>query len=263
MRIMTCNIRCPWTDDGPNNWDHRKGLCCDVIASREADVVCLQEAFREQLLDVLAAMDAYDWFGICDRPDGPHPLNAILYRREAFERISAGGYWLSQTPHVPGSLSWDSACIRVANWVRLADRASGRELRIVNTHLDHVSQVARENQARLLNEDAAAYPADYPQILTGDMNATGDNPAVASLLTGGWCDTYRAANGDESPGVTFHEFLGERCAVDYGKIDWIVTRGGMRATAAEIVRDSRDGRFPSDHYFVSADVEFTGQPTGA
>lgn len=31
-------------------------------------------------------------------------------------------------------------------------------------------------------------------------------------------------------------------------------RGSMRALSAEVIRESRQGRFPSDHYFVSATV---------
>jgi hypothetical protein len=43
-----------------------------------------------------------------------------------------------------------------------------------------------------------------------------------------------------------------------GKIDWIFARGATRVVGAEIIRDSRDDRFPSDHYFVSADFQLDG-----
>ena len=42
---------------------------------------------------------------------------------------------------------------------------------------------------------------------------------------------------------------------EVGKMDWILARGHVRARAAEIITTERDGRFPSDHYFVSAQVE--------
>ena len=38
-------------------------------------------------------------------------------------------------------------------------------------------------------------------------------------------------------------------------MDWIFARGEVRTVDAAIVTDSVDGRFPSDHYFVSATVE--------
>ncbi len=144
--------------------------------------------------------------------------------------------------------------MRLANWVRLADRATGAEFRVVNTHLDHVSQLARENQARLIVEDAAAYPDGYPQLLTGDMNVDWANPAIALFRRGGWADTYAAVHGTENPGHTFHAFQGPAFVSDIGKMDWIFSRGAVTVAAAEVITDSQGGRFPSDHYFVAATV---------
>ena len=182
-------------------------------------------------------------------------MNTIFYRHDAFQLISQGGYSLSPTPHVPGPLGWDSACVRLAAWVRLIDKASGSEFRLVNTHLDHVGQLARENQARIVNEDAAAYPADYPHLLSGDMNCAAGNPAIDTFLKGGWQDTYAQVHGTDDPGATFHSFQGPNFNGDLGKIDWIFSHGAVRATGAEIIRDHNQGRYPSDHYFVTTEVE--------
>jgi len=255
MRVMTCNIRYSAAPDGDNAWPHRKALCIDVIQSREPDVICCQEVMRDQLAELRAAFADFDWTGMTRDAESRDVPNAIFYRREAFAPISMGGYWLSETPHVPGSSSWSSADVRLANWIRLEERATGRELRVVNTHLDHVSQPARENQARLIAEDTRAFPDECPQLLTGDMNCDAANKAVHTLIEGGWRDTYEAVHGTADPGHTFHEFQGPAHASEIGKMDWIFVRGSARILGAEIVTDSRDGRFPSDHYFVTADLE--------
>lgn len=255
MRILSCNVRRDNVAvDGENQWARRKGLCCEVIRSADADLICTQELSRAQFLDLRAALTEYDWFGMVDTVVDRDPMNAVFYRRKAFDLVSAGGYWLSETPHLPGSKSWDSDCIRLANWARLVDVGSGVEFRVVNTHLDHVSQLARENQVRLINEDAAAYSPEYPQVLTGDLNAGADNPAIAACRRAGWTDTWEAVHGPQGPGTTFHRFLGPAFAAQGAKIDWIFIRGNAAAQAAHIRRDSHDGRFPSDHYFLSADV---------
>jgi endonuclease/exonuclease/phosphatase family metal-dependent hydrolase len=254
MRILTCNIRYFGARDGDNGWLQRKELCAAVIRSRQPDVICFQEMWAEQFADLAAALDDFETFGMVDEPAGRHPMNAIFHRAASFRRISAGGYWLSQTPHVPGSRAWDSACVRLANWLRLQDRGSGAEFRVVNTHLDHVSQLAREHQARLIVEDAAAYPETYPQLLTGDMNADWRNEAIAILRRGGWRDTYAAVHGTEYPGHTFHAFRGPDFVSDIGKMDWIFGRGAVTVSEAEVIVDARAGRFPSDHYFVGASV---------
>jgi len=254
MKVLTCNVRYFGADDGANNWEHRKDVCIQVIESRAPDIICFQEMWAEQYADMSSAFPGYAAYGIMDEPVGRRPTNCIFYRSGIYTVISAGGYWLSENPHVAGSKSWKSACVRLANWIRLKDRSTETDFRVVNTHLDHVSQVARENQARLVVEDSSAYPQEYPQILTGDMNCDFGNAAIDTLKAGGWIDTYGRVHGTEDPGHTFHEFSGSRYDSAIGKRDWVFMRGRLRAIAAEIVTDSVERRFPSDHYFVSATV---------
>lgn len=255
MIILSSNIRCSGALDGQNGWTHRKDLCTRVIRSRSPDIVCFQEMCEDQFRDMACACPEYQTYAMIDEPCGPHPMNGIFYRRAAYACLSAGGYWLSQTPHVAGSKSWDSACIRLANWIRLEDKTSGATFRVINTHLDHEGQTARENQARLIVEDTQAYPTDYAQVLTGDMNCDSRNRAIQIFKAGGWIDTYGVMHGTEDPGPTYHEFLGPKSSSLTGKMDWIFVKGKLRIREAEVIRDSSDGRFPSDHYFISATLE--------
>ena len=253
MRILTCNVRYSGAKDGDNSWAYRKQLCLDVIRAQQADIICCQEATAEQYAYLSAGLPGFAWFGMIDEAHTTGPVNSIFYRRAAFRLLSAGGYWLSQTPHVPGSKSWDSDCVRLCNWLRLIDQASGREFRIANTHLDHISQPARLNQARLINEDTLAYNPTYPQMLTGDMNCDETNPAIILFKEAGWRDTYAAVHG-AGPGMTFHGFHGPAFTGPEGRIDWIFMRGSLQATAAALITANSAGRYPSDHYFLSADV---------
>ena len=257
MKIMTCNIRCYGGDDGDDHWNHRKDFCADVIRSREPDVIGFQEMWAVQFADLKPLFLEYDSYGVIDEPLGKHPMNTVFYRRDRFDLLSAGCYWLSESPHVTGSKSWDSACVRFANWLRLVDLNSGKEFRIINTHFDHRGQVARENQARIICEDAVSYPDNFPQILTGDLNCDYTNSAIAVLKNAGWKDTYGAVHETEDPGFTFHQFKGPDYASSSkcGKMDWVFGRGEVTAISAEVIDDDKDGRFPSDHYFVSAEVQ--------
>ena len=252
---MTCNIRTSTADDGEDHWERRKMMCVSVILDKEPDVFGVQEAQEEQSLYMKAAMPRFATFGLPDEPGGRNAMNTIFYLRDRFDFVSAGGYWLSETPHIPGSRSWESACVRLANWVRLKDRESGHEFRFVNTHLDHRSQPAVEGQARKINEDAGAYAEDYPQFLVGDMNADDANPGIRSFIEAGWTDTYEAVHEVSNPCNTFHKFSGPQYEGNQGKIDWVFCRGNVEVKGAEIVMDSEGGRFPSDHYFIIADCE--------
>ena len=126
---------------------------------------------------------------------------------------------------------------------------------MINTHLDHISQPARENQARLIAEDACAFADDYPQLLTGDMNCDTTNPAIDAFKAGGFFDTYAKVHGTEDPGHTYHYFHGPAHESTIGKMDWVLARGNVAVNDAQVIDDNDNGRYPSDHYFVSATVQ--------
>jgi endonuclease/exonuclease/phosphatase family metal-dependent hydrolase len=261
-KILSCNIRTPLEMDekSGDGWDARKVLCAEVIRSQQADLIGFQECYAVQLDYLKSQLPEFASFSQFIRgPIGSNlnPLNAILYSRNRYEMTSAGGFWLSKTPHIADSVSWDSARPRFANWIDLKDRTTGRAFRFWNTHLDHKGETARREQARVLAEAAGAYPV-LPQILTCDLNAPAGSPPVQTLKGAGWIDSYAAVHGAGDPGFTFHAFKGAAYIAKSGegKIDWIFCRGGARPIAANILRDGRQGRWPSDHYFLSAEVVF-------
>jgi endonuclease/exonuclease/phosphatase family metal-dependent hydrolase len=255
MKVLSCNIRTSRAQDGSNGWQYRKEICRDVIRRQLADVICFQEMTPEQFDYFRSAFSEFGAYWILDKTDGGEPVNTVFYRQNHFSLRSSGGYWLSETPHVSGSKSWQSDCIRLASWICLSEKESRRDLRIINTHLDHVSQEARENQARLINEDASAFEAGYPQLLTGDMNADSKNKTIQIFIESGWIDTYAALHGAEDPGPTAHGFAGPNAPEkEKGRIDWIFYRGRIEVISAEVIRESENGRYPSDHYFVATEV---------
>jgi endonuclease/exonuclease/phosphatase family metal-dependent hydrolase len=265
--ILTCNIRVALPEDDANGfgWDGRKALCAEVMRARNPDIVCYQEALRRQVEDLKKFFPEFVFFGFDGpemdaHPEGYHGIakNVIMFSRERYEMVSAGGFWLSETPHLPGSLSWSSARARHVNWVRLKERVTGRQFRVLNVHLDHRSQPAREEQIKMVLAEAASYPAEFPQIFAGDFNAPSSNAVFGFIKAEGWHDTYEDIHGDADPGFTAHQFLGEKFAEKFqgkpvpGRIDFIFRKGRVRTEVAAIIKDQKDGVFPSDHYFVSA-----------
>lgn len=153
-------------------------------------------------------------------------------------------------------MSWGTARARHVNWVRLKDKKSGLDFRVVNLHLDHQSQEAREKQINMVMDEVKQYPAGYQQLLTGDFNVGVDNAVYEIIRNEGWTDSYAAIHGEGEAGFTVHSFQGE----DYPKkdkrkkIDFIFHRGGGRALSANIIKDHKGNLYPSDHYFVAADL---------
>jgi len=261
-KILSCNVRVDVPQDAKtgDSWAERKEMCADIIKAQKADLIGLQEGQAAHLSYLKNRMPEYDSYALSHAADYFHPVNAILFLRARYELISAGGFWLSETPHVAASKSWDTANPRLANWVQLKDRSSGKEFRYWNTHLDHKGQEAREKGAAMIVQASAVLPKDFPQLLSGDMNATVSNPAIKSFKADGWLDIYSAVNGPKDPGFTAHGFKGVKdvAAKPDGslreKIDWIFCRGPVKPISGAIIRDGRNGHYPSDHYFVAAEV---------
>jgi endonuclease/exonuclease/phosphatase family metal-dependent hydrolase len=265
LKILSCNVRVPQPEDerAGDGWEARRQLCGDTIVDQHADIVCLQEARGYQVDELKRRLPDFDATGMSLPVREVVQNNAIMYSRKRFELVSSGGFWFSEQPHVAGSFGWDTKSPRHANWARLRDRDNGAEFVVWNTHFDHIGQQAREEQARMMVEAAAAFdPIGIPQVLTGDMNAKSTNRAIKVLKEGGWRDTYAALHGPQDPGFTFHGFEGEARQAKGGgsKIDWIFTRGDFKPLTAEIIRDGRGGRYPSDHYFLSATLQVPENP---
>jgi endonuclease/exonuclease/phosphatase family metal-dependent hydrolase len=126
--------------------------------------------------------------------------------------------------------------------------------------------LAREHQAQIIIADAAAQRAELVQILTADMNCDADNPVLTYFTQAGWRDSFSLVGQQQSGGSecavggTYHAFAGANYCAATGaermaKIDWIMVRGAVEVSAATIVRDNIDGRYPSDHYFLSVVVD--------
>jgi len=188
-------------------------------------------------------------------------MAALFFRRDRFEVVASGHFWLSPTPDAVGSRGWDAALPRIASWVRLADRTApgAAPLLFVNTHFDHRGATARLESARLVSQRVATLARGGPVIVTGDFNAgVGSAPHAALFAAADGAarlvDTFRAVDPDRvGPEGTFNGFDPTRTGGE--RIDWIGCSPGWTVVAAAIDRTARDGRVPSDHFPVTAVLE--------
>ncbi len=260
VSVLSFNIRYRNDGDtGKKNWETRRALVIDLIRREAADVVGLQEALRPQLDDLHERLGGeYIEVGV-GREDGKTKgeYSALLVRRDRWTVEESGTFWLSDTPEVPNSMTWGNRITRICTWARIKESAGDRSLHFFNTHFDHQSQPSREKSAVLLAERIAARQPAGPFILTGDFNATPDNPAIKTLTDGTLklVDAWKSANPDvpASESGTWQAFAGNR---DGGRIDFVLVPPGTRIIEAAILHDAPDGVLPSDHFPVRATVEF-------
>jgi endonuclease/exonuclease/phosphatase family metal-dependent hydrolase len=255
---MSFNVRLASASDGEDAWDRRLGIFFSTIRNFQPDLVGFQEVLASQYDEILAQLPGYGFSGRA-RDDGRRKGEWALigFRKDRFAVIAQGDFWLSEHPSIPGSKSWDAALPRICSWVRLRETATGRELVYANTHFDHKGPIARQEAAKLLSRELGRIAAGVPAILTGDLNATEDEPPYAALTRPGlpetirWIDAYREVYPQRLPEErSFHAFKG---GARGSRIDFIFHTAQFKAVAAAIDHTcSADGHFPSDHYAVTA-----------
>lgn len=256
VRVMSFNIRYDNPHDGDNRWPRRTRIVHQQIAAAEADFIGMQEV-RPNQYDDLAKMigDDYDALQRTRQVDPARGEACTLWWRSDRWRLDPddhGTFWLSESPDQPGSKSWDSALPRICTWGRFIHQQTGRTLYVYNTHFDHRGDEARRQSARLIaGRIKQRKHADDPVILTGDFNAGEQSVPINTLREAGFVDTFGAVHPDESIG-TFGAWVGK---TDGARIDYIFTLGELRAVAAKVHTAAIDGRWPSDHFAVTATLE--------
>ena len=277
LRVGTYNIRNSVGDRGTtNDWKLRKGDLAALVRKMNLDAFGLQEVLPDQADYLCAQFPDYTMVGV-HRDDGKRKGEAspVFYRKDRFEALKSGSFWLSETPDVPGSKSWETCCTRICSWMWLKDRKTGKTFCFANTHTDHVSALARKEGMLLILRRMKEFAGGAPVIFTGDHNGletTAHAQAAAKVLKnaiyitetppkGPWHSApgFRAIKG--TPAV---EMLKKTVAerndakrTECQRIDYIYVSPGVKVKDLETYPDARPGLGlpPSDHYPVSATIE--------
>jgi len=255
MRIMTFNLRFDNERDGENSWNNRKDLVIQMIEKFTPSILGTQEGTMQQLLFMRERLPDYAMHEPArSQEDHSCQYPTLFYRVEELDLLTGSEFWLSRTPRVHRSKDWDSAFPRMMSYALFADRHEGRRLWAVVTHLDHLGVEARQEQAKMIAEWISTQ--SEPVILMGDFNAV-PGSTVHDLLVDpatGLQDTWQMLiHAENHLSMTHHGFVG---VPQRGRLDWILVTGQFRATAAVVVRDRFEGRYPSDHYPYFVDLDW-------
>lgn len=243
FKVMSTNIRFDNPADGEFAWPWRKKLLANKIKELEVDIFGTQEGREPQLRELESLVDQdiidshRDW--IAER------MYPSLYMKN-FTSNASGDIWLSETPDVAGSKSFDSMFPRLATW------SCNNDFFICNVHLDHDKESTRFEQARVLVSQIQKHHRDLPIILMGDFN-TAPQSEVYDYITShlNLIDPWVTNNKKEE--TSFHMFKGVN--PDGYRIDWILVSEEFKVNQIELIKDEYDGIFLSDHFPVFCELE--------
>ncbi|WP_227739071.1 endonuclease/exonuclease/phosphatase family protein [Halorientalis pallida] len=259
LRVMSYNVRYPSGEGGRNAWVYRRDPLVSTIRFHRPDIVGLQEVHHDRVDDFRAALPGFEWLetGRSGKTYGDHA--AIGFHRERFTLETDGRFWLSETPDTP-SRGWDAALVRLVRYVGLYDEVTDVSLFHFNTHFDHRGETARRRSAQLLRSRIDAISGDEPVVVTGDLNCRpGSEPhrrLTDESLSNGRAlhDAGMVADApNHGPDTSMTDFTD---LVPEKKIDYVFVTPTVEVGRHGILSDSYgDGRYPSDHLPVLADVE--------
>ncbi|MET0590094.1 MAG: endonuclease/exonuclease/phosphatase family protein [Naasia sp.] len=257
LHVMTYNLRrrfVRYLPGSKDRWSMRAPLVAELLRGERPALLGSQEAMHLQAVAVLRALgDDYRRIGHGRNSDGHGEGCPVFYDATRLRLADWHQIALSPTPEVPGSRGFGNMVPRIAVVADFEDLATGRSLRHINTHLDHISQKSRLRSIELLLEIAAA--TDSPIIVTGDMNTGVETkPHTAALASGALVDAWRASERRLTP--EWGTYSAYRAPSRGKRIDWILTGPQIRVTAIGINTRRFDGQAPSDHEPVQAVVRW-------
>ncbi|MBR2893132.1 MAG: endonuclease/exonuclease/phosphatase family protein [Clostridia bacterium] len=250
-RIMSFNVRC--ANDGEQTITNRSKVAIEVLKAYMPDSFGVQECtprwkriFRYNLGDV------YGCVGKARDPYGPYTeYSSVYYRKDKFDLIDSGTFWLSETPDKSYTKSFDSSCTRIATWAVLEEKETGLRYTHINTHLDHKLDHTRDAQMQVLIERVLEITGDTPVVMTGDFNAY-ESSSVYEVACTYFDDTkYLAKKSDDGP--TFTKY-GTKKPDGKGAIDFIFVTKDTEVENYKIIRNTAKGIYPSDHFPIISDV---------
>lgn len=247
IKVMSYNIRVDFGGDGENNWEFRREFLGDQIAFHDPDFIGTQEGKAHQLQFLDSVLVHHSWFGISrDNSKTEGEFSAVFYNTEKFRLLSENTFWLSETPDVP-SKAWDAAYPRICTYGLLEEKVSKRRFYVVNTHLDHVGETARSKGVSLiLDRISRINKEQLPVMITGDFNSEPDTGAYRTM-TSEYLDSRSVClKKPFTPQGTFNGF--KKCEPVSALIDYIFVSKHTKVLDYTVLTDSRDGRYPSDHF---------------
>jgi len=260
LNVMTFNIRYNNKNDSLNAWPHRNDNAASQIKFHNVHILGVQEALHEQMMDLSQSLSQYKYVGV-GRDDGKTKgeYSAIFYDTVRLKLLGSSTFWLSLTPEVPGSKSWDAAITRIVTWAKFTDARSKRTFFVFNTHFDHMGKEARRESARLLKQKVKDIAGNNPVVITGDFNSKPSDDPIKILTDPAdkdkFIDTKAVSLSPHyGPQGTFNAFSSKE--TDNEPIDFIFLKGKWKVLQHATLSQTWEGRFSSDHFPVFAKLSF-------
>ena len=246
IKVMSQNLRCA-DDPNGNSIAERAPRFLAMVSDFDPDLIGTQETTARW--NAIIDNDYSEKYGIfkgysrngVNETSGEY--GTILYRKDRFEFIKGGTFWLSDTPDEKSKYP-ESSHLRICTYVILTDKANGKDLMFCNLHLS--GGRTAEKQIKVVTKYLADEFEKYPVFLTGDFNAHPDSSTCLYLETV-MKDSFVTTEKNLAPiPYTAHDY---GALTNAYRIDFCWYKGDLKCQSYNTITDMYDG-YVSDHYGV-------------
>lgn len=242
LKIISFNIRCCDDKDG-NSIAERAPRLFTVTSQYNADIIGFQE-YRpawEPYVENFYSAD-YETFLKYRNLTEDIEASPILWRREKFDCLKTGYFWLSDTPEVE-SRGWDERynCYRMCVYAVLREKKSKKVFTVMNTHFGFGDD-GQVKSADLIYRYSKKI-SENPTFIVGDFNMTPKSAGYAEM-TRNFKDLNALTAKDMRS--TFHNYKPEEITDEH--IDYCFISEGIKPINRTLITDTVAGKYPSDHF---------------
>lgn len=247
VTVLTYNIYMGGT--GEKSPENRAPLIKQNVEKYNPDSFGMQEVTEAWYEMLKGTFPDYGYVGVGRARDLGGEASPIFYKKDKFELVDGGTFWLSKTPEKP-SRGWDAMFNRVCTYAVLKDKETGFTYAHFNAHFDHLGVVARQESVAVVTKKISEIAPDMPVVFTGDLNENMESDMYSSVIASGFRDT-RVLSGSEDSDGTFHGYS-DLTTKDL-PIDFIFVNDYAKSVESYTVdREKLNGIYPSDHHAVAS-----------
>lgn len=263
IKIGTYNIQYDNLNDKVNTWESRNKILQQILKECDFDIFGSQEPYLIQLEDMMQYMTDYAYIGksiVGETEIKRKHYNPIFYKKDKFEVLKDGMFWLSETPNVANSKGWDAYSVRMCVWAQFKDKKTGKEFYHFNVHFDHIGVTARQESAKLMVSKIEEIAGTTPAFMTGDFNSNQKTVPYNTIVTSANIkDSYSRAESKinaDWPTYNGYNYISTPPA-NATRIDHIFIAGkGSKVNSWELINKSYAQKYPSDHYPIMVEWAF-------
>ncbi|MEE0928010.1 MAG: endonuclease/exonuclease/phosphatase family protein [Acutalibacteraceae bacterium] len=238
LKVITFNIRC-CDDKNGHSIKERAPRLKAVLDPIDADVIGFQECRNDWEEYIPRDFgNKYEIFLVHRGDDESAP---ILWKKDKFDLIKKGCFWLSDTPE-EASKGWDELydCYRICMYAVLKDKNSGEQFCFMNTHYGFGDKGQTDSSDLIYKYSKEI--SNLPTFITGDFNMRPDSAGYAQMIK-----HFTDANAVtlKYTGTTYHAYAPE---TKNSHIDFCFTNDKITPIETTLLDQSFDGKYPSDHF---------------